>query len=337
MTTSNDQPMSRRAARQQGAAVPTNEPGSAPTFASPPGGDSASNSSVSSATDTASVSYSTEQRPRVRRYQPPAPPSESAGQHGVEQGNDAETFVAHEPAVASEPAVATPHAMTRRELRATLRSQRGNEPVAAHVEAPEPAPTPTPTSRHLAEPVTEQEPGSPAALIEPGQPAALDHRESAVSSATGAHWTSGFSAPVDDVLENTFSRQVGGATGSTNALVLPELPLGSLTGPVPGTGEIIITGRIDLPASMASTGAASVAHDSPDIDDMGAEESQQSVNDSAPVSAMRAVSGHYVSREVVTAPRSTSNLVTTILIVSTIVMAVAAVAIFVVAAANGLF
>jgi hypothetical protein len=323
MTTSNDQPLSRRAARQQGAATTPDEPASTPTFVAPDSVGSASSSSVASATDTGAVSYRTEVRPRVRRYQPPAPPSGASGEHEPGRRDEAPS------------SVSTERAMTRRELRATLRSQEENETVASREDAPEHVPPLT--SSPLPVPVTEPEPASPAALIEPGQPAPIDHRDSAVSTATGAHWTSGFSAPVDDVLETTFSRQVGSATGSTNALVLPELPLGSLTGPVPGTGEIIITGRIELPAGMASTGASSVAHDSPDIDDMGADERQQPVNDSAPVSAMRAVSGHYVSREVVAAPRSTSNLVTTILIVSTIVMAVAAVAIFVVAAANGLF
>jgi hypothetical protein len=223
--------------------------------------------------------------------------------------------------------------MTRREMRALHREQLEQQDPTPLVSAPEPEQPVHSRGEHYGE-VAQP---SPAPLIEPGQPAPIDDQGSAISAATGSHWTAGFSAPIDDALESTFSRQVGSTTGSTNALVLPEIPLGSLTGPVPGTGEIIITGRIDLPASLASTGASSIAHDSPEIDELGVDEQQPAINDSSPVSAMRAVSSYAASREIAPPPPSRGTLVTSVLIVSTIVMAVAAVAIFVVAAANGLF
>lgn len=182
------------------------------------------------------------------------------------------------------------------------------------------------------------EAAEPAPLIEPGEPATGGIAVPAPSASAGSHWSAGFNEPADDPFENTFSRQVGSASVSTNALVLPEMPVGSLAGPVPGTGEIIITGMVEVPSSIASTGAVPSVHDSPDLDDLiDADDRELVSTDSAPVSAINAVSGHTATRSVISGRRTRGNLLTTVLIISTVVMAVAAVTIFIVAAANGLF
>lgn len=182
------------------------------------------------------------------------------------------------------------------------------------------------------------EAAEPAPLIEPGEPATGGIAIPTPSAPTGSHWSAGFNEPADDPFENTFSRQVGSASVSTNALVLPEMPVGSLAGPVPGTDEIIITGMVDVPSSIASTGAVPSVHDSPDLDDLiDADDRELVSTDSAPVSAINAVSGHTATRSVISGRRPRGNLLTTVLIISTVVMAVAAVTIFIVAAANGLF
>lgn len=269
---------------------------------------------------------------------PPAdsPADESAAE--TEAPTDAEPFVMPE------------YTMTRRELRALreAHAQQSSavepeaaaekpaaepepEPSAAELEAPEAAPL------HLWQP-TSTGASAPAPLIEPGPPASSEVAAPAVSTATGSHWSAGFHEPADDPFENTFSRQVGSASVSTNALVLPEMPVGSLAGPVPGTGEIIITGMVDVPSSIASTGAVPSVHDSPDIDDLIDPGDREFVSsDSAPVSAINAVSSHTATRNVMSGPRPRGAMLTTVLIVSTVVMAIAAVTIFVVAAANGLF
>lgn len=263
------------------------------------------------------------------------------------------------------------YTMTRRELRALRAAQGGDQsdegaasgddlpaggppagdPFDALLSAPRadaadsseaaqasPSASPAePAPLHLWQP-TSIGSATPAPLIEPAPPAAGQVATPAESVATGSHWSAGFSEPADDPFENTFSRQVGSASLSTNALVLPEMPVGSLAGPVPGTGEIIITGMVDVPSSIASTGAVPSVHDSPDLDDLVDAGDREFVStDSAPVSATSAVSSHTATRNVIAGRRPRGNTLTTVLIISTVVMAIAAVTIFVVAAANGLF
>lgn len=199
------------------------------------------------------------------------------------------------------------------------------------------APAEEPAPVHLWQP-TSSGSAAPAPLIEPAPLQGDGAASPSGSTATGSHWSAGFSEPADDPFENTFSRQVGSAAVSTNALVLPEMPTGSLTGAVPGTGEIIITGMVEVPTSIASTGAVPSVRDSPDIDELLDAGDREFVStDSAPVSAINAVSSHTATRNVIAGRKPRGNALTTVLIVSTVVMAVAAVTIFVVAAVNGLF
>ncbi|MBA4247136.1 MAG: hypothetical protein C0444_02420 [Microbacterium sp.] len=161
-----------------------------------------------------------------------------------------------------------------------------------------------------------------------------------VPTSTGSHWSVGIHDD-DDPFENTFSREVGSAVSlsNTNALVLPEMPTGSISGPVAGTGEIIITGMIDVPSVVSSTGAVPAVHESPEIDDLfDPGDLVAGPADAAPVSALKAVSSHTSSHSVIaTGKRSSSNAITTVLVASTVVMAVVAIGLFVIAAANGLF
>ena len=210
-------------------------------------------------------------------------------------------------------------------------------PTEANGSAPAEEPAEEPAPVHLWQP-TSSGSAAPAPLIEPAPLQGDGAASPSGSTATGSHWSAGFSEPADDPFENTFSRQVGSASVSTNALVLPEMPTGSLTGAVPGTGEIIITGMVEVPTSIASTGAVPSVHDSPDIDELLDAGDREFVStDSAPVSAINAVSSHTATRNVIAGRKPRGNALTTVLIVSTVVMAVAAVTIFVVAAVNGLF
>jgi hypothetical protein len=204
-------------------------------------------------------------------------------------------------------------------------------PVAPPVMAPPVAPLVT-----APPPVT----APPAELASPvAQP--TSGAVSLGSAPTGSHWSVGIDAD-DDPFENTFSREVGSASSltSTNALVLPEMPTGSIAGPVTGTGEIIITGMIDLPRVVSSTGTVPTVHESPDIDDLFEPgEFAVAPPDAAPVSAAKAVSAHTQAQAIITptGSRVSSNAVTTALVAATVVMAVVAIGLFVVAAVNGLF
>ena len=177
---------------------------------------------------------------------------------------------------------------------------------------------------------------TPPPLIEPE--ASLEQATPSASAPTGSHWSVG-AHDEDDPFENTFSREVGSWSHSTNALVLPQMPLSSLSGPVGGTGEIIVTGMIDVPGITTSTGAVSSVHDSADVDDyVEAGDVELSSASAAPVSALRAVSGHTGTNSLVNGkPHRSGNTLTTVLVVTTVVMAVVAIGLFVLAAVNGLF
>ncbi len=79
---------------------------------------------------------------------------------------------------------------------------------------------------------------------------------------------------------------------TTSALVLPSLPADPITSPVSRSGDMLVTGSIDLPRSLSALGI-SASHETRDIDlDDDLEDGQPS---SAPVRAIRAVSSSHTS------------------------------------------
>jgi hypothetical protein len=143
----------------------------------------------------------------------------------------------------------------------------------------------------------------------------------------------------DDELpyENTLSRTVGSNTSAitTSALVLPSVPqpdsmLGSLT----STGEILVTGSINLPRSLGSTGAHPDRVDNSDYED-DPFDSQVAAPDSAPVRAIRAISSNTSTRGVIETKKPQGNRMLTAIIVTAGVLAVGLVGILVFALATG--
>jgi len=96
----------------------------------------------------------------------------------------------------------------------------------------------------------------------------------------------------------------GGIPTTTNALILPSIPhQGTTSGPLTSTGEIMITGSIDLPRSLGSTGAHPNLIDSAEMDRMLDQLDESGHHsDVAPVSASRAVSTHASTRGVMAPP-----------------------------------
>src|SRR5690606_24916676 len=72
----------------------------------------------------------------------------------------------------------------------------------------------------------------------------------------------------DDLISRAVAQE--GATGTTNtsALILPSMPddTGGLSGPIGATGELYVTGSIDLPKSLGETGGHASIHDSIELD-----------------------------------------------------------------------
>ena len=105
------------------------------------------------------------------------------------------------------------------------------------------------------------------------------------------HWSTQLDADDDDI-ETTISRRVGSGTTTTSALVLPTIPNGTdIRGPLTSTGEIMLTGSIDLPTNLAATGQTD-RYDS-GIDELfDLSDAEITSTDSSPVRAIRAVSTH---------------------------------------------
>ncbi|MEO7122153.1 MAG: hypothetical protein ABI400_03350 [Lacisediminihabitans sp.] len=96
------------------------------------------------------------------------------------------------------------------------------------------------------------------------------------------------------------SRDLAGAGGTVTSshLVISTIPTSQdLLLPFSPTGEIMITGTIDLPLSLGTTGAHPARYDHSDVDTLlEASDREDSNVDSAPVRAIRAVSTHTSSR-----------------------------------------
>lgn len=123
----------------------------------------------------------------------------------------------------------------------------------------------------------------------------------------------------------------GGVPTTTNALILPDMshqdrPVGSFT----STGEILITGSIDLPRSLGSTGAHPDRFDSSDVDHMLDQIDESGAgSDVAPVSASRAVSSHTSTRGVMTPPKKEIAWLPTVLAITAAALALGVIALFV--------
>jgi hypothetical protein len=146
-------------------------------------------------------------------------------------------------------------------------------------------------------------------------------------------------AKEDDELpyENTLSRTVGSNTSAitTSALVLPSVPQpDSLLASLNSTGEILVTGSINLPRSLGSTGAHPNRVDNSDYEDDPLD-SQVSAPDSAPVRAVRAVSTNTSTRGVIETKRPQGNRMLTAVIIVASTLCVGLVGLLVFAFATG--
>ncbi|MDN4615158.1 hypothetical protein P5G50_11935 [Leifsonia sp. F6_8S_P_1B] len=137
------------------------------------------------------------------------------------------------------------------------------------------------------------------------------------------HWST--AAELDDKNEPIISRNVGQSTAATttNALILPAIPQPDATAPLTSTGEILVTGSIDLPRGMGATGANPQHLDSSDIDRLlDGEENEFNTSEVAPVRASRAISSHSSTRGVITPPKKRGNTLPVVLMVTAGVLAV---------------
>ena len=202
------------------------------------------------------------------------------------------------------------------------------EPAADEPNEPVDIERGAPAAAEPAKPVTPPTSTPFSFLVTPAAPAATpaDDDASAYTPPIG-HWSR--QAELDDEsqpFENTLSRDVGGGNvaTTTNALVLPMIPQrDDFSSVLNATGEIMVTGTINLPGSVGTTGRDSRHYDDPEVDHLFDSFDNEIPNtDSAPVRAITAVSSHTATRGGIEPGRKQSNRVLTVLLVTAGVMAV---------------
>jgi hypothetical protein len=241
--------------------------------------------------------------------------------------------------------------LTRRELRAMLQAQQAEqhapeevapaeeEAAAAEPKAAAPAQVDVPTAWEATPaPVSAQSFADilspPDAEAESSAPASKPYQPP-----TG-HWSIAAAEP--DLAEQpketgdpayARSRVTTGTVTSSNALILPSVPsIADATGPLTSTGEILVTGSIDLPRSLGATGTHSDRFDSSDIDRLFEQaEGEQNTADVAPIRASRAVSTHTSTRDTITPRKHPSNKLPTVLAITAAVLALGVVGLLVAA------
>lgn len=183
------------------------------------------------------------------------------------------------------------------------------------------------------EPEAAQAPAAPAAPAASDEDASAEERRP-FTPPTG-HWSVAAEQDATEEKEQPIlSRNVGQSTAATatNALILPSLPQADATGPLTSTGEILVTGSIDLPRGLGATGAHPDHIDSSDIDRLlDGEENEFNTSEVAPVRASRAISSHTSTRGVITPPKKRGNTLPVVLMVTAGVLAVGVIGLLVAA------
>lgn len=152
------------------------------------------------------------------------------------------------------------------------------------------------------------------------------------------------SGDFDDLISRAVAQEGAAATSNTSALILPSMPddTGGLSGPLGGTGELYLTGSIELPKSLGETGGHSALHDSIEMDPIighdPAEAQVTADHGPAPVSARHAVSARVPSSiPVVAKPTKERSKLPLVLSLTGGGLLVAVVGLGVWGASNGMF
>ncbi|MGK0715950.1 hypothetical protein ACR5KS_07775 [Leucobacter sp. W1153] len=148
-------------------------------------------------------------------------------------------------------------------------------------------------------------------------------------------------AGFDDIISRAVAQEGAASASSTSALILPNMPEGGqLAGRIGETGELYITGSIELPRSLGETGGHAGLLDSVEadpLDELGFAERPASDGGIAPVSAARAVSARATLGPVVTESQKEKSKLPVVLIATGGGLVVAVVALLVWGATSGMF
>ena len=223
--------------------------------------------------------------------------------------------------------------LTRREMRALQAASSAS--AADAVSGQEPV-APAPVSAPRSAPADDQERTEAPDAVNPLHPPighwSVDREDDSHIETIGRRDDATF----DDLVGRGVG--AGGIPTTTNALILPSIPRQGPGGPITSTGEIMITGSIDLPRSLGATGQHPNLFDSSEMDRMLDQLDEGGHhNDVAPVSASRAVSTHTSTRGVMTPPRKRGASLPTVLAITAAVLAIGVLSLFVVGYAFNIY
>ncbi|RWZ61230.1 hypothetical protein ELQ92_09425 [Labedella populi] len=127
------------------------------------------------------------------------------------------------------------------------------------------------------------------------------------------------------------------STHTTSSTLILGSPMATFTGPIGGTGEIMVTGSIDLPRAISGTSDPDT-HDRADYDRSLDHEPPAPPTAGTPVSASRAVSTNTSARDIIAPPtRSKKPSIVPILAITAGVLMVAVIAVVVTSLLTGTF
>jgi len=236
------------------------------------------------------------------------------------------TIVEIEPASGSSP-------MSRRQRRAEWAASFTEEvPVLEPTAEPE-----TPAADAGAEPAAEiiaqAEPEEPETQAEPApRPAAAAAVPASIPAAPAAG---------DGAFDDLISRAVSsaGTVTTANALILPTLPDGQpLAGALTETGEVIVTGSLELPRELGETGGHARRHDTVDSGRFfDGSDIDVAPDDARPVAASRAISSRASRNAMITPATKKGNRLPLILSIVAGVLLIGVVVVVIVGAMHGAF
>lgn len=145
----------------------------------------------------------------------------------------------------------------------------------------------------------------------------------------------------DDLISRAVAQEGAASATNTSALILPNLPdTGELSGPIGETGELFITGSIELPRSLGETGGHAPLHDSTGADsfeELGLDAIPTSGDPISPVAASRAVSAMSAAGPVVAQDTKEKSKLPLVLIITGGGLVIAVGALLIWGASAGMF
>ncbi|WP_404447363.1 hypothetical protein LG315_05100 [Microbacterium marinum] len=237
-------------------------------------------------------------------------------------------------------------------------SDRHHDDVAAVEAEPVVEPEPEVDDESQPEPVADVEPEAeaaddaadddaadedPAVAAEPKTDDEAESTEKApvVAPGLGAQLLSGEPGDVElpASFDHLLARGGGGSSSAPNALILSQTPeTGSLSVPIMGTGELLITGSYSLPQNYGSTGAVPGSQDGKDLDAALIDGELPPASSPTPIAASSAISTIKSADEIIRppVPEKGSRLMMTLAITAG-ALALALATVLILAVVNGVF